>query len=148
MDNAVDLPGYKHYLDADDGSRPAVCVTYVNLDEDPDSSVNGVLFPVSPDELPALDARERNYARREVTDRVEPAVDGRVWVYVATDEARARFDDARARGTAVVDRDYLELVRGAFAALGTDATRRFDASTDPPDVPVRALRRVDAPEAG
>jgi len=148
MDNSVDLPGYKHYLDPGDGSRPAVCVTYVNLVEEPDSSVNGIVFPVAADELPALDARERNYERRDVTDRVTPAVDGRVWTYVATAEARERFESARARGAAVVDRGYLEVVRGAFAALGTEAASRFDASTDAPEVPVRALRRVDAPASG
>jgi hypothetical protein len=145
MDNSVDVPGYKYYLDPDSGARPAVFVTYVNLVEaDEESAVNGVLFPVTPEELELLDARERSYSRRDVTDRlVAPPPGGRVWTYVGSSEARARFDAARSRGVAVVDRAYLDLVRTAFAALGDDALARFDQSTDAPEVPVRALRRVD-----
>ena len=32
MDNSVDLPGYKHYVDPD-GARPDVKVTFLNLVE-------------------------------------------------------------------------------------------------------------------
>jgi hypothetical protein len=150
MDNSVDLPGYKHYVDPDSGERPAVFVTFLDLVEaGADESVNGVVFPVSAEELELLDARERNYERREVTDRVDGATAGaRVWAYVGSAAGRARFDAARSRGLAVVDRAYLELVRTAFAALGDRALRRFDESTDPPGVPLRALRRVDLPAAG
>ena len=148
MDNSLDLPRYKHYVDPETGERPAVVVTYVNLAEDDRSSVNGVLFPVEPAELRLLDGRERNYERRDVTERVAaPGVDGRVWAYVASAEARARYESGRARGAAVVDRAYVEIVRASFAALGGDELSRFDASTDPPEVPIRALRRVDAPSS-
>ena len=147
MDNSVDLPGYKHYLDPDSGERPPVFVTFLDLVEaGADGSVNGVVFPVSGEELELLDARERNYERREVTDRVDGAAAGaRVWVYVGSEAARTRFEAARSRGLAVVDRAYLELVRNAFAVRGTRALRRFDESTAEPGVPVRALRRVDLP---
>jgi hypothetical protein len=149
MDNSVDLPGYKHYLDPETGERPAVAVTFVNLvDAAADATVNGIVFPVTAAELELLDARERNYERREVTDLVEPPADGSVWVYVGSDAARERFEAARSRGLAVVDRAYLDLVRAAFAALSEDALERFDASTDSPGVPVRALRRVDASAGG
>jgi hypothetical protein len=105
------------------------------------AAVNGIVFPVTPGELAGLDARERNYAREDVTGAVE--VDGRAWVYVATPEARARYRGAAAGGVAVVDRSYVELVRDAFAALGGGELRYFDQSTDPPSVPIRTLRRVD-----
>ena len=127
MDNTLDLPGYKHYVDAETGERPAVCVAFLDLVPDPSSAVNGVVFPVA--DLAALDDRERNYERREV----QPGV----WAYLGTEAARARFE----RGPTVVSREYLDGVRESFAALGE--LTRFEGSTDPPSVPVRDLRRID-----
>jgi hypothetical protein len=91
MDNSVDLPGYKYYVDAE-GGRPDVKVTFVNIE--PGGSVVGVVLDLA--EPP--DLRERNYERREV----EPGL----WAYVGTAEARARFDE----GPSVISREYLELV--------------------------------------
>jgi gamma-glutamylcyclotransferase (GGCT)/AIG2-like uncharacterized protein YtfP len=125
MDNSVDLPGYKYYVDAVTGERPDVYVTFVDLAPDPDSSVSGVVFPVNGDALDALDARERNYERREVTGRVAPPTGGCVWAYFGTSDARERYERGRSAGTAVVSRAYLDVVRH-----------------DPP-VPVRDLKRVD-----
>ena len=138
MDNSLDLPGYKYYVDPATGERLAVFVTFLNLVEAPGDAVNGVLFPVG--DPAELDARERNYERRAVE---LAGFDGRVWAYIGSDDARARYDGAAARGAAVVDRSYLELVRDGFGSLGADALMRFDQSTDPPDVPVLPLRRVD-----
>lgn len=125
MDNAVDLPGYKYYVRAD-GTRPHVKVTFVNLVESPGDAVNGVLLEA---DLEELDLRERNYERREV----EPGL----WAYVGTSDARARYE----AGPAVISREYLELVRSGFAALGE--LERFERTTEPPAVPVWDLRRVD-----
>lgn len=94
MDNTVDLPGYKYYVDAD-GSRPDVKVTFVNIEEEAGASVHGVVIDA---DLDALDLRERNYERREV----EPGL----WAYVGSAEARARFEE----GPAVVSREYLAQV--------------------------------------
>jgi gamma-glutamylcyclotransferase (GGCT)/AIG2-like uncharacterized protein YtfP len=129
MDNTRDLPGYKYYVDPENGERPAVYVAYVDLAPDPASSVRGVVFPVDAPALEALDRRERNYDRREVT--VEPSPDGRVWAYFGTVDARDRFERGLAAGTAVVDRAYYETVRPG----------------EPPPVPVRSLTRVDIPVA-
>jgi len=148
MDNSADLPGYKYYVDPASGERPAVFVTFVNVAEDPASTMNGVVFPVEPGELDTLDARERNYARREVTGLVSPDVGGTVWVYAGSDDARARYETGCAGGASVVSEEYLLLVRDSFAALGEAALERFDQSTDPPEAPVRPLRRVDLPASG
>jgi hypothetical protein len=139
MDNRRDLPGYKYFVDAETGKRPAVYVAFLDLTHDPATEVNGVLFPVDADGLTRLDARERNYERRDVTVAVDPAPPGPVWAYFGTTEARDRFD----QGNAVVSREYLERVRAGFEALGE--LRRFEASTDLPPVPVRELLRVDLP---
>src|SRR5215218_6013856 len=66
MDNRVTIPGYKYYLD-EAGERPEVFVTFLNLVAG--DGVDGVVLEV-PD-IAALDARERNYARVEVTGSID-----------------------------------------------------------------------------
>jgi hypothetical protein len=143
MDNSVTLPDYKHYLDARDGSRPDVLVTFLNLRRAPGHSVNGVLIAVDEARLRTLDRRERNYERREVTSAIEPPCGGRAWTYFGRSEACLRFADGARTGRAVVDRSYLDGVRAGFAALGTEALSAFDASTDAHGCHVLELLRVE-----
>jgi gamma-glutamylcyclotransferase (GGCT)/AIG2-like uncharacterized protein YtfP len=124
MDNRRTIPGYKYYLD-EDGGRPAVYVTFLAIRPQPGASVSGAVFAVDDAMLGALDRRERNYDRRDVSDLVD--VDGRVWAYVGSRAGRARCAAGRAAGTAVVARQYLAEVRHA----------------EPPDLPVRPLLRRD-----
>jgi gamma-glutamylcyclotransferase (GGCT)/AIG2-like uncharacterized protein YtfP len=123
MDNSETIAGYKIYLDADTGERPPVHVAYLCITPEPGASVGGVVFPVTDEHLAALDRRERNYVRRDVSDLID--VDGRVWAYVGSAAGRRRLEDGRRRGTAVIARGYLESV------------------SVPPDLPVRALLRRD-----
>jgi hypothetical protein len=123
MDNAVDLPGYKCYLAAD-GARPAVFVTFLNLERALGSVVDGELLE---GDLDALDARERNYSRVDVTDALESPPGARVWAYVGTPEGRERFERGLREGRAVVQRAYLDAVGVA----------------ERPACPVVDLRRVE-----
>jgi cation transport regulator ChaC len=143
MDNAVSLPGYKYYLDARDGSRPDVLVTFLNLVAAPGNRVNGMLVPVRRDELAALDRRERNYERREVTVSIEAPPAGRVWTYFGRPEAQKRFEDGSRAGRTVVERSYLDRVRAGFAALAPEALSEFDQSTDRHGCSVMELTRID-----
>jgi hypothetical protein len=124
MDNRVDLPGYKYYVDAASGDRPAVYVAFVDLEPDPDALVEGVVFPVDEAALAALDSRERNYVRADVTGGIYPPTGGRVDAYFGSVDARARYS----AGPTVIARDYL-LAGGA--------------STRDAPVPIKDLRRVD-----
>ena len=124
MDNAQAIPGYKRYRDRS-GAYPDVCVAFVDLEADPRAVVEGVVLP-TPD-LQALDARERNYARLDVTAHVDGAPDGRVWAYVGREDSRERLRVARAAGRAVIQRAYAD-------AVGLE-----------PDLPVLDLLRVDLP---
>jgi gamma-glutamylcyclotransferase (GGCT)/AIG2-like uncharacterized protein YtfP len=119
MDNTADLPGYKHYVDPTTGERPAVAVAFLDLVED------GALLAVAPEALSALDARERNYRRVDVSDRLGAGT--RVWTYVGREDSRARLRAALGHGTAVVQRAYLELA----------------GVPEPPPCPVVDLLRVD-----
>ncbi|HEX4804859.1 MAG TPA: gamma-glutamylcyclotransferase [Conexibacter sp.] len=149
-DNALALPGYKRYRAAD-GSYPPVRVAFLDLFEG-DGTVNGVCVPADAATLAALDRRERNYVRVEVTERIAAPL-GRTWAYAGSPEGRARLAAGREAGTAVVTREYLELVVAGFAALGAEELARFHASTELDGLPVRELERVDlggrpAPRAG
>jgi hypothetical protein len=146
MDNSVDVPGYKHYRLRSDGSRPAICVAYLDLAADEEALTTGVCVPVDPSQLPALDRRERNYERVDVSAAVAGAR-GTVWAYVGTPAGRERLARARAEGRAVVSRDYLERTRAAFAAVGVAALAEFESTAAVGDLPVWDLERFDHPGA-
>ena len=139
MDNAVTLPGYKCYVDAD-GRRPAVFVAFLDVTESAGARVNGVCRPVTPGELTALDVRERNYERIDVSERVD-AGGCRVWAYAGSPAGRERFRLGVARGTAVIHDGYLAAVRAAFTALGPAEWAACAPSLAPGGLPVRRLAR-------
>ena len=143
MDNEKRIPGYKVFVDPKSGEQPAVFVTFLNIRPDPGGSVNGVLMPVPASELGSLDARERNYDRRDVTSHVDADVDGRIWAYVGSAAGRERYTTGLARGTAVVSSEYVEHVEAGFASFGRQMLERFRLTTDPPEVPLAPLRRLD-----
>ncbi len=142
MDNSADLPDYKYYVLAESGQRPSYFITFLNLQSDTTSRVNGILFQVDETDLERLDARERNYRRVDVSDRVDPSPpDARVWTYVATEDAKHRYELGVSKGLSRVPADYLRLVREGFAAHGVDSLSEYDRSTDSPCVPVEELDR-------
>jgi hypothetical protein len=141
MDNRADVPGYKHYRLRVDGSRPAIFVAFLDLLADARAATRGVCVPIEAAQLPAVDRRERNYDRIDVTDAVAPAP-GTVWAYVGTAAGRRRLRRARDRGRAVVSRDYLERTRAAFAALGAAALAEFERTAALDGLPVCELERL------
>jgi hypothetical protein len=147
MDNRVAVPGYKVY-EAPDGERPAVAVAFLDLQPDPDAGVGGALLDVGEDDLRALDDRERQYRRADVTAAIEPAppAGARVWTYVGRERGRERVRRGRENGAPVViQRAYAELVDRAFRALGAEHHARYLASTEAPPFPVCELARIDLP---
>lgn len=143
MDNRVDLPAYKFYVDGA-GRRPEVSVAFLDVSEadDPAATVNGLCLPVDPSALAALDVRERNYIRMEVTERIAAGIGGvRVFTYVGSPEGRERLRVGRARGTAVIHADYLHAVRAGFGALGAAELSACEPSLAPDGLPVIELTR-------
>jgi hypothetical protein len=143
MDNSLSVPGYKYYRDVRDRSRPRVFVTFLNLVPALGGLVNGVAFPVDPARLAELDARERNYERREIGASLSEAFDGRVWTYIGSAAAEDRFRRGLGERRAVIDKRYLDGVRAGFARLTAGSLSEFDASTDQHDCTVVELERVD-----
>ena len=141
MDNTRDLPGYKYYLGPDD-TRPAVFVAFLDVAPAAGSSVSGVCTPVAAGLLPRLDARERNYERRDVTALLHDPP-GPTWAYVGSAAGRERFARGAAEARCVVAADYLRVVRDGCSVLGEREYDRAVASLDPGALPVHPLRRVD-----
>jgi hypothetical protein len=145
MDNRVDLPGYKYYVDPLTGSRPDVLVAFLSISPTIGGRVNGRLVEVSGGELDELDRRERNYSRVDVSAAVQPAVDGVVWAYIGRPAAVERLERGLASGRVVIPDHYYADVRRGFAAGGRGVLEEFDELTVPPAAPIVGLRRVDLP---
>ncbi len=148
MDNSVDLPGYKYYVERN-GRRPAVFVAFLDLmtSTAPGARVNGICRPVAHDELARLDRRERNYVRVDVSGHFDPAA-GRVWTYVGSQAGRDRLRQGSRRGAAVIQAGYLQAVRHGVQRLGGTEHRAFEASLDPRGLPVMELIRCEIAPAG
>jgi gamma-glutamylcyclotransferase (GGCT)/AIG2-like uncharacterized protein YtfP len=123
MDNRETIPGYKIYVDPETGEQPPLHVAYLSITPAGGHHVDGYAFEVTDAELEALDRRERNYDRLDVSAHVE--FDGQVWAYVGSEAGRRRLEHGRRRGTAVIAHGYLEKVAAE------------------PDLPVRRLLRRD-----
>ncbi|HZE04524.1 MAG TPA: gamma-glutamylcyclotransferase family protein [Solirubrobacteraceae bacterium] len=143
MDNRLNLPGYKCYVDRA-GRRPAVFVAFLDVVRDEGAAVNGVCRPVTAADLQTLDRRERNYERVDVSHLID-ADGARVWMYVGTAAGRARLRAGRDAGTAVIDAAYLAAVRAGFAALGEGEQRLCEPSLAADGIPVLPLRRLELP---
>ncbi len=141
----------KHYLDPETGERPRIRVAYMDIYEQKGVAVNGLALPVDAERLDALDAREVNYERVEVTGTFEPdgsagppASSSRVFAYVGLDAARERCRRGVEDGDVVVRRGYTAAVRSAFEGLAPDALAEFHRGTDPLSLPERNLTVIPA----
>jgi dephospho-CoA kinase len=143
MDNSVDEPGYKSYRLPADGSRPPVFIAFVDIEPDPDASVSGVCMPVAARDLAALDDRERNYDRIDVSAAVDAGAPGRVWAYRGSQAGRARLREGLAGGRAVVGRAYLDSVLVGVAAIAPDELAAVERSLAGAGLTVLDLERVD-----
>lgn len=144
MDNSLDLPGYKYYIDKKTGNRLEGFVTFLNIRPHPVDTVMGILFQVSDEELQLLDKRERNYKRIDVTNLVDTPIQGQAWVYIGLDEAEKRYQEGLKQNRAMVSRNYFDLVYNAYLSLGNEAFSNYVETTDELRVPILNLemRRV------
>jgi hypothetical protein len=139
MNNWEGGEGVKHWLDRATGKRPRIRVAYLDVYEQEGSAVNGLALPVDAERLAALDAREINYERVEVTDAFAPEVGGRVFTYMGLAAARERCRQGAADGDTFVAADYAAAVRRAFERLAPNAPAEYDRTTDACPFPERDL---------
>ena len=135
--------------DEPDGSIREWTVVALGVVPASGESVNGVVGWVTDDELVALDRREQNYDRVDITDMArvhgEHRASGPMVTYVPREAPQRWYQAARDRGDAAIEQRYWDLVDGAFTALGDDRRERYLATTPPPDIPVVAMRADSVP---
>lgn len=141
MDNSIDLPQYKYYIDRKTNTRPRNFVTFLNIRPHRDKTIFGILFRVSQLELQNLDLRERNYQRIDVTDKSDLTIEGTVWTYIGIKAAENRYQTGLKRGNAVIALDYINSVTDAYRSLGKEAVTNYIATTDKPLVPIVDLAK-------
>ena len=143
MDNRRDLPGYKFYRLRADASRPAIHVAFLDIEPDPASAVTGICMPAGERDLAALDRRERNYERVDVSGALEGGPPGQVWTYRGSQAGRARLREGVAAGRAAVSRDYLAAVLAGLASVAPDELDGIERSLRSAGLAVLDLDRVD-----
>ena len=148
MNNWEGGDAVKHFLDRGTGERPRIRVAYLDIEPNQGSAVNGLAIPVDAARLAALDAREVNYSRIDVSASFESGTPQRVFAYVGTEAARGRCRQGTADGDVFVSGDYLAAVRAAFAALGSDVLAELDRTIGPLPFPERDLKTIPARRAG
>jgi cation transport regulator ChaC len=144
-DNRRVIPGYKTYFSREDGSQPDIYVAFFDLEVADGMTVSGLALPVDSDRLEALDRRELNYERVDVSGLVD-GVSGQVWTYLGRASSRARLARGLSENSVVVSQDYLEKVHGAFRARGKAALREFERSTVTHEIQPMDLDRREVPE--
>ncbi|HST69367.1 MAG TPA: gamma-glutamylcyclotransferase family protein [Solirubrobacterales bacterium] len=147
MNNWEATPLEKHFVDPETGEQPRIRVAYLDIDDDPGSTVNGLAIPVDSRRLAEFDVREVNYLRIDVSAAFEPALARPVFAYRATEEARERCRRHQPDAEVFVSRDYVAAVRSAFAELGQGQLAEYDSTTEPLDFPERHLRLIYPPPA-
>jgi cation transport regulator ChaC len=115
------------HIDGCYGENGDVC-TVVFLDITPAEngrSMNGILLPVSDEELERLDQRERHYNRTDVTHLISPGVDGVVYTYIGKDDCN------RPPEGSFVMAYYEQVVADALELWGTEFAGEYHETTIP-----------------
>jgi hypothetical protein len=141
MNNWEEAPSRKHFIDPETRQPPRVRVAFLDIEERVAATVNGLAIPVDEERLFALDLRERRYSRRDVSMAFSPVLTPPLFAYTGREKARERAR-SDADEPIVVSREYLDRVRRAFEALGSDALAEFDRTTEQPPFPHWPLEQV------
>lgn len=145
MDNCINVPGYKYYVEKHTGHRPDGFVTFLNIRPCPGKWITGVVFEVSEEELVRLDQRERNYRKVDVTAMIDVSVSENVYAYIGLNESERRYHEGLKRQNAMISQDYYDLVYGAYASLGKEALVAYIDSTETPQIPIVHLEKRQVP---
>ncbi len=141
MDNSLNLPNYKYYIEVETGNRPESFITFINIRPNQGKAISGILFRVSHQDLKKLDRRERNYQRIDVTKRIEEQVEGKVWTYIGLKEAEQRYEQGLKQNKGMIAQDYIDSIHYAYGSWGQEIWSNYVATTDRPKVPTLNLKR-------
>jgi gamma-glutamylcyclotransferase (GGCT)/AIG2-like uncharacterized protein YtfP len=123
------MPNKKFYAELNGRQTYPETILYLNVVEDPDSILNGILFIVSASELESFDERESIYDRLDVTDQLSiPVSGGRAYVYVCRPEHTLREASSPAYGA--VRATYIDIVETGLRELGDSFRAGYERSSD------------------
>lgn len=108
-------------------------IHYLNIREDSNSVINGVLYIVPFADLPSYDDWELGYERFEVTDLIADYVveGGPVFAYKALPEFTK---DPSADSTEnIIEQSYMDIILDAFDYWGKEFEEEYRMSTEPVD---------------
>lgn len=106
---------------------------FLNIEEDPNTVINGVLYIVPESDLPSYDVWELGYERFEVTDLIQgyTIAGGPVFAYKALPDFKLNpTNDLRQN---VVELAYWRILEDAFAFWGKDFQNEYEKTTQPFD---------------
>lgn len=145
MNNQLNLPDYKYYVDARSGQRFDGFVAFLNIYPSENSQILGILFEINDQEIQQLDLRERNYHRLAISeffsDTWNLPTSCPIWVYGGLDAAVQRYHQGMATGKIAIAQPYADAVAAAYATQGPAALAHYQATTDPPAIPILPLCR-------
>jgi hypothetical protein len=106
---------------------------YLNIEEDPNAFINGVLYIVPAADLPMYDIWELGYERFEVTDLIQGYTieGGPIFAYKALPDFTLEPNEDYRRH--VVERGYWKIIEEAFAYWGSEFQSEYEKTTQPFD---------------
>ncbi|MCL6257705.1 gamma-glutamylcyclotransferase [Aquiflexum sp. TKW24L] len=106
---------------------------YLNIREDPNTVINGVLYIVPEADLPNYDAWELGYTRFEVTDLIQGyAIEGGpVFAYKALPDFELEPNNDYTQN--IIERSYVKILEDAFGYWGKDFEAEYHKTTEPFD---------------
>lgn len=143
MNNQIDLPSYKYYRNNLTKKRDFKFVTFLNIEEKLNSSIEGILFSVDSVNLKKLDERERNYKRININHHIYIDVKGDIWTYVGSEEGEKRYLTGKSQESIAIQLEYYNKVIFAFAQERELNLNSFFHSMIIPEVPIISMTRID-----
>lgn len=125
-------------------------IIYLNIEKNEESTVNGVLFIVSEEELKALDNRESVYNRIKITTppatRIVPGTT--IYTYVAKPEYFTK--KLRTPSETAIRREYVDIVAQGVQSFGEKFNQDFEETSAPLpiDIVVEAKQTIANPYTG
>ncbi|WP_157966007.1 gamma-glutamylcyclotransferase family protein [Cognataquiflexum aquatile] len=106
---------------------------YLNIREDPNTIINGVLYIVPEADLPNYDAWELGYERFEVTDLIQGyTIEGSpVFAYKALPDFTLVPNNDHTQN--VIERSYVKILEDAFGYWGKEFEAEYHKTTEPFD---------------
>lgn len=121
---------YDHFYIKNGDTLPLERILGLNIVEKPGSSMNGILYILSPEDLEKLDRREIGYERIEVQDSIREFLieGGEVFAYKASSQ---NIYTPTSSITPVLVAHYRDMVIRASEGLGNKFSSEFNNSTLP-----------------